>query len=219
MTIAPFISQFLFPTFLGVYAVIVSLFPHTATLPSKAKTTVTAEKKVLGTTTTPTQSVTISQHTTDNTSDNAQEGNTHKNVTSPQNNKTDNSPTPISTSTTVSPTLSPTQTVSQIITATTILSASGKTIHLAMQYPSLGGNITGTISGDCNGTLSGIYDGPNTQTLSGKGSATCPMGFISVSADISYTGRLISPTLAQIDYTVSALGKKESGSTNLALSH
>lgn len=115
-----------------------------------------------------------------------------------------------------SQTITPSMQNTTVYAKTTIITG-GKTIHLSMQYPSLGGSITGTMSGDCAGRLAGTYAGPSAQTLNGTGTATCPMGFMSIPVSITYTGRLLSSTLANISYSATVLGKTENGETELVL--
>ena len=124
---------------------------------------------------------------------------------------------------TVSPTVPPVSPVQSlpansngVINAKTTLSASGKTIHLAMSFPQSGGAISGTISGDCTGSVAGTF----TQALSvisGTANAQCPMGFFSVPVTLSYTGSLVSSSQASVHYTVKAMGQTESGDTTLNL--
>lgn len=224
MTMLPFLNQFFVPTFVSVYIFFSSFLPHTGMVHAKAKIAVAVHhEKVIGIHTTPTPtptpnptvSVTSQKKTFDSTSDNPKtKEDTTKVTTSAGTTSNANNPS-IKNEEHATPT--PPVIVSQTITAKTTLAAGGKIIHLTMQYPSLGGNISGTISGDCNGTVSGTYSGSTAQTLSGKGNATCSTGFISVPVNIIYSGKLTSSTNAQITYTVSALGQTESGNTNLSL--
>lgn len=110
--------------------------------------------------------------------------------------------------------------VSHTIYAKTTISSNGKTIHFSITFPSSGGTIAGTMSGDCSGSVKGHFDGPSTGNLNGSAEATCPAGFLSIPVSISYTGKMASAdTSASIRYTISALGKSESGNTILSLSH
>lgn len=212
----PLFNQIILPTFLGVYAVIASLFPFASTPPAKENTKSVVEKNTAQTHVTPTTAVLqkgiVSQAT-------KQQKNTLKTEIQKNEQKTSNgnqsSKVSVTPAAQVLP--SPTETVAKIVTANSQISANGKTIQLFMQYPSLGGAVSGTISGDCSGTISGTYSGSNGQTLSGKGSANCPMGFLTVPVTIQYSGTLLSPNLAQITYTLNALGKSETGTTTLTL--
>jgi hypothetical protein len=124
-------------------------------------------------------------------------------------------------------TLTPTQTPTKantntetgaIITATSTITSHGKTITFAMHYPSNGGAITGTMSGDCAGTISGNYAGPTTHNLSGSAKASCSQGLLTIPVTIDYTGKMAADEKqATIHYTVTALGQKQSGTSTLNL--
>lgn len=221
MTILPFFNQFIVPTFISIYAV-VSVFLPQSSLQGKGKAT-THEKKVIAAHVRPT----ISQENDGDYADKKERENSsfmqNSNNNKEKSEEDGSSLIPESTTNQLTPTptsVSPAthqDTLSTLITAKTTIIASGKTINLVMKYPSVGGAISGTMTGDCSGSLNGTYDGPQSQTLSGNGSASCSLGFMNVGVNITYSGRLTSATSAHIDYTVSALGKSESGSTDVSL--
>lgn len=130
----------------------------------------------------------------------------------------------------VSPTATPTATMTpsptktqatpaalenNIITAKSTITASGKTIHLSMQYDKNGGEITGAITGDCKGSVAGNFNAD--KTLAGSAKATCSLGFVALPVQISFAGHLLDSTQAAIHYSVNAAGQEESGDTVLSL--
>lgn len=222
MTILPFFNQFIVPAFISIYAVI-SVFLPQSSLHGKEKKAVMHEKKVISAHITPTVTpeekvVQVNKNDKKDTANTQNNEEQAKDTSSQADESASHVSLPIPTSTSV-PTVTPQESISALITAKTTITVSGKTIHLVMKYPSVGGSISGTIAGDCSGSLTGTYNGPQSQTLSGVGKASCSLGFMNVTANLTYSGRLTSATSAHIDYTVSALGKTESGSTDLALNN
>lgn len=228
MSLLPFLSQFIVPSVLSLYVSFSTFFPihpiqkaeEHVTKPVRValkKTTLYESHPTVTATPTDKKTTTGSLHSLPDTSKT-----TEKSVTSNDKNN-EVTPTPTSTQ---SPTSevnisqsnsSNTPVTSKTVTAQTSLIMSGKTIHLTMTYPSGGGALSGTMSGDCTGTISGNYDGPSSQSFIGTGNATCPMGFISVPVTINFTGKLVSSSEASINYIVSAMGQTQAGNTMVDL--
>lgn len=126
-------------------------------------------------------------------------------------------PTPTDTQEAVNPTDRPTN-LSGTATAKSTLSVQGKTVHLTISYPKGGGTITSVINGDCTGDGKGTYDGPQTGVLEGSANVICPVGIMKVPVFVAYHGKFF-PTDAQatMNYTAAAMGSEQKGTMTLTL--
>ena len=219
----PIFQQLVFPSLVAILAFVYSFFPQQGThFQSHISRVVQREKNVVARILTPTPATHAQSHNSSFALGNTAYAQAPDSNTLPQQSgeeKISGQSVIVSQIPSGMPTPVHSQSAqTKMMHATLSISSNGKTIHLAMQYPSTGGNISGTISGDCSGTITGTYAGPATSVLSGSGSANCPMGFISVPVTLSYSGKLTSATQAIVSYTVNALGKTDGGSTSLAFS-
>ena len=75
--------------------------------------------------------------------------------------------------------------VVKMINASGNYSNSGQTVNVTIQFPKYGGEVQGSLSGDCEGSLTGVY---KDNSLEGTGSGVCKMFFLTFDATITYTG-------------------------------
>ena len=59
---------------------------------------------------------------------------------------------------------------------------------MSAAIPKEGGNVTGTISGDCSGTITGKYDGKDNGTISGKSQMNCSLAIIQIPGTVTFNG-------------------------------
>lgn len=68
------------------------------------------------------------------------------------------------------------------------LSYMGYSVNMAASIPENGGNITGSISGNCSGPITGHYDGNVSGAINGQSNINCNVTFIQVPGTVSFTG-------------------------------
>lgn len=64
----------------------------------------------------------------------------------------------------------------------------GHTIYIAIAIPKAGGNVTGTITGDCKGKIVGNYDGLDGGAINGQADVVCNALFMQIPKTASFTG-------------------------------
>lgn len=64
----------------------------------------------------------------------------------------------------------------------------GHTATIHFSIPKSGGDVTGTISGDCNGNITGTYDGGDNGKINGNIQTACQVYFFSIPATGTYSG-------------------------------
>ena len=75
-----------------------------------------------------------------------------------------------------------------VVTATGPYSYKDYSITMTAQIPLEGGEVTGSVTGDCNGKVKGIYDGQNGGSITGKLAGACNVFFVNVPASATFSG-------------------------------
>src|SRR3990167_1695508 len=75
-----------------------------------------------------------------------------------------------------------------VVTATGPYSYKDYSITMTEQVPLEGGEVTGSVTGDCNGKVTGTYDGADGGSISGKMAGSCSLFFVNVPASATFGG-------------------------------
>lgn len=75
-----------------------------------------------------------------------------------------------------------------VVTATGPYSYKDYSITMTAQIPLEGGEVTGSVSGDCSGKVTGTYNGENGGSITGKLAGACNVFFVNVPAKATFSG-------------------------------
>ncbi len=75
-----------------------------------------------------------------------------------------------------------------VVTATGPYAFKDYSVTMTLKIPLEGGNVTGTVAGDCGGKITGSYDGKNNGGISGKFAGVCGVFFVNVPASATLGG-------------------------------
>lgn len=75
-----------------------------------------------------------------------------------------------------------------VYTADKTITYNGYTVTISLTVPQSGGNVTGSVSGDCSGTITGLYDGNNNGKLTAYSNSSCSLLFVHIPGTAAFTG-------------------------------
>lgn len=104
------------------------------------------------------------------------------------------------------------------VTAAGSYSYKDYSIKLTALIPLEGGEVSGTVTGDCNGKLAGNFDGKNNGKISGNIAGTCTVFFVNVPAKATYNGS-VNKDSKNIPITFQGSGGGFSHSDSMTLSY
>ena len=77
------------------------------------------------------------------------------------------------------------------------------TIDIMVNIPKDGGQVTGTVSGDCNGNITGQYDGKEGGSINGQVGIYCKLLFIQIPGTATFSGTVSKAnSLAELYVTI-----------------
>lgn len=101
-----------------------------------------------------------------------------------------------------------------VVTASGPYSYKGYSITMTANIPLEGGEVTGTVTGDCKGRVTGTYDGE--QIITGELDGSCSVFFVNVPASATFNGIVDEESnTAPISFEGSGGGFSHSGSLTL----
>ncbi len=75
-----------------------------------------------------------------------------------------------------------------VVTATGPYSYKDYSITMTAQIPLEGGEVTGSVTGDCSGKVTGTFNGENGGSITGKLAGACNVFFVNVPASATFSG-------------------------------
>lgn len=95
----------------------------------------------------------------------------------------------------------------------------GYSANVVIEIPQSGGQINGTIDGDCKGNIQGNFDGQDGGILKGDADASCYLiSFINIHGTATFDGKLfIKNKSGYINFKAKADGQEQDGSIDLII--